>query len=94
MGYSYSRRTAAIELSLDDLPEPQAKFVEEITRATGGKAGQAWEGPHGIIVEFENSSRLHGGRLTADILKVLIKNKLFRWITPDKQSSGDFDVGM
>lgn len=75
-------KEAAEELPLEELPEDRMQFVKKLERRFG-KATTAWDGIHGIIVEFEvRGSQVN--RLNKDDLKALISDSNFRWVQAER----------
>ena len=77
-------KLAASPMDLKDLPAAQLKLVKDFP----GTPLRAWDGIHGVIVEFKESTG--GNRLTKDLLKKLLRHSCFRWITaePDGATIG------
>lgn len=83
-------KTAVEEISLDELPGPQAKLAAVVSRKFRAKPVAAWGGVHGFIVSFSAAMPM-ALRLSKDHLKLLVKDPVFRWIEGGR---GEFSVGM
>lgn len=70
-------KTAAAEVEFKDLPKEQQDFAKSLA-SHFGKPGQCWDGIHGYIVTF--TGKVHGGRITKDVLKKMVSSDIFRWM--------------
>ncbi len=82
-------KQGASEIDLSELPEDRAAFVKKLERRFG-KAHTAWDGIHGIIVEFEPRG-VQVNRLDKDDMKTLLSDSNFRWVQAEKDH---ISVGM
>lgn len=82
-------KQGASEIKISDIPKDLQPFVKKLERRFG-KAFTAWNGVHGVIVDFQ-ASGVQVNRLTKDDLKMLVSNSSFRWIQAEKD---EVSVGM
>lgn len=82
-------KQGASEIELSELPAEQMAFVKKLERRFG-RATTAWDGIHGIIVEFEPKG-MQVQRLNKDDLKSLLSDSNFRWVQAERDG---ISVGM
>lgn len=80
--------TEASEVELAELDKPHQQYVAAIERSVRNcKLSRAWDGIHGIILNFDVKATLGGGpsfRLTKDSVDVLNAFSSFRWMEMGK----------
>lgn len=82
-------KEAAEEITLDELPDDRKAFIAKLERVFG-QASMAWEGVHGVVVDFEPKMGMTHRFNRAD-MKMLLSDPNFRWVEGDRAS---ISVGM
>ena len=74
----------ASEIEPSELPKEHQNYVAAIERAVPKcKLGQAWDGIHGIILNFDIKGHVGGGpsiRMTKDVMDIITKFSSMRWL--------------
>jgi hypothetical protein len=82
--------TEADEIDLYGLDKPHQQYVSAIERVGRNcKFERAWEGVHGVILDFEVKSMGGGGasfRMPKDMVEVINGFSSFRWMELGKDS--------